>query len=73
MQSNRDRQRHFSTFRSPTPDEENYQAFVEFQKKKIKSDPKLKSKLKGIGEKAFKIANPSITLPSHQYLAGPLL
>lgn len=39
MKNSKDRKRHFGAFRSPTPDEDGYQAVMDFIKKDINSNP----------------------------------
>jgi hypothetical protein len=55
MKKNIDRQKHFSTFRSPTPDENDYEAVMAFHKKQLESDPKLQKEFKEKYEKASTI------------------
>jgi hypothetical protein len=55
MKKNIDRQKHFGTFRSPTPDEDGYQAVMDFHKKQLKSNPKIQKEIKKKYEKAISI------------------
>jgi len=55
MKKNIDRIKHFGTFRSPTPDEEGYQAIMDFHKKQIESNPKKQKGFKENYEKALSI------------------
>jgi hypothetical protein len=57
MKLNRDRQWHFGTFRSPTPDEPNYQEAMEFYAKRLADDPKLKKSIKKTKAQAFNIVH----------------
>jgi hypothetical protein len=55
MKKNIDRQKHFGTFRSPTPDEDGYQAVMDFHKKQLESNPKKQKEFKEKYEKASSI------------------
>lgn len=55
MKKNTDRLEHFGTFRSPTPDEEGYQAVMDFHKKQLESDPKKQKEFKKKYEEASSI------------------
>ena len=55
MKNNLDRLKHFGKFRSPTPDELGYQAVMDFHKKKLESNPKLKKEINNRFERASSI------------------
>lgn len=55
MKKNIDRQKHFGTFRSPTTDEDGYQAVMDFHKKQLESNPKKQKEFKEKYEKASSI------------------
>jgi len=46
MKTNKDRQRHFETFRSPTPDEKAYASFEKWHDERMKSNPKFRKESK---------------------------
>lgn len=56
MDTHTDRQAHFGKYRSPTPDENGYQAFMDYQKQQIENNPQLRKKLAEHFEKASSIA-----------------
>lgn len=53
---NIDRQRHFENFRTPTPDEDGYQAVLDFHKRQFENNPKKQKEFKEKYEKASSIA-----------------
>lgn len=55
MKRNIDRLKHFGTFRSPTPDEEGYQAVMDFHKKRLEDNPEEQKEFQKIHEKASSI------------------
>lgn len=55
MKQNIDRLKHFGTFCSLTPDEEGYQAMMDFHKKQLESNPKKQKEFREKYEKALSI------------------
>lgn len=55
MKNSRDRHSHFSAFRSPTPDDDGYQAVMDYLKEDLENNPKKKKEFDKKKEKALSI------------------
>jgi len=55
MKTNKERQKHFTTFSSPTPNEVGYKEFMEAYDKRIANNPKLRKESKEKFERAVRI------------------